>query len=139
MIESNDIKITKCDPNLITPSMFENKKSYEYFMIGFYAMRELQELKDKSHIISNAGEPIRDYENFHISFDVHKNKLMMPRIGLYYNNCMTMWLGATMGNIPDTIFVYKKELTDAFAKITHFRPREVQKFKVKSIEEYLDL
>lgn len=136
MIRRKNIKITDCDPSLVLPSMFENKKSYEYFMIGFYAMKELQELKDKSYIILDRGIPIEDYKNFYISFDVEKKKLTMPRIGLFYNYGLTMWLGATMGNIPNTIFVYKKELNDAFGKIKYFLPKDETKLVLKTLTEY---
>lgn len=131
-------KVTEFDPNRIHRDMFETKKAYEYFLTGFYAARELQVLKDAGHVILDDGEPFDNRYNFHINFDEDNGKLSMPRLGPYRRGGMTMWLGATMGNIPNTIFVYKSELNDAFGKITHFKPQEVQKFNVKSIDEYLD-
>lgn len=132
-------KVTEFDVNRIKRDMFETKKAHEYFLMGFYAALELQKLKDLGHVILDGDEPFDRRYNFHISFYEEEGQLSMPRLGPYRNGGMTMWLGSTMGNIPNTIFVYKSELNEAFGKITHFKPAEVTKFKVKSIDEYTGL
>lgn len=130
-------KVTDFDVNRLNREMFETKKAYEYFLIGFYAARDLQIHKDMGYMIIDAGEPFDNRYNFHISFDEEDGKLIMPRLGPYRDGGMTMWLGATMGNITDTIFVYKKELDDAFGKLELLPPGTAQKFNVYGLDHYL--
>ncbi|ENM2303252.1 hypothetical protein AB6W40_002609 [Salmonella enterica] len=130
-------KVTDCDVNLIKRDMFETKKSYEYFLIGFHAARELQMLKDSGNIIMDSGTPLESNCDFYIAFDQWKDELSMPRLGTSEDGkSMTMWLGATMGNIPNTTFVYKRELKDAFGKITYVVPTNQKKFEVKELTDY---
>lgn len=130
-------KVTDFDVNRIKRDMFETNKSHEYFLIGFYAARELQILKDAGNIIMDEGSPLETNYDFYIAFDQWKDELSMPRLGPSVDGkSMTMWLGATMGNIPNTTFVYKKELKDAFGKITYIIPTNQKKFEVKELTDY---
>lgn len=131
-------KVTDFEVIKLTREMFETKKAYEYFLIGFYAARELQVLKDAGYIIIDNGEPFDNRYDFHINFDKDGGKLSMPRLGPYRDGGMTMWLGATMGNVPNTVFVYKSEL-DAFGKITVLPPNVAEQFKVHTLDHYLSL
>lgn len=126
-------KVTEFNPDVLTRSMFETKRSYEYFLIGLKAAIQIQQLKDSGNIIFDNGEPMDVRYEFHIAFDMDtsESELTMPRLGPHYNGGIVMWLGYTMGNIPRTVFVYKKEL-DTFKKITYIDPTHQHKFEFQS-------
>lgn len=119
----NSNKVTKVDETILKPEMFENNKSYQYFLKGFKFIQEIQKLKDKGYIIFNKGEPIVD--DFYLNFD---SDGYMPRLGPCTNNgrCMIMWLGSTIGNIINTIYVYKKEL-EPFKHFSYVKPQDHKK------------
>ena len=50
------------------PEMFENKKSYEYFMTLYYEFRWLELLRKQGAIIFMDGEPMDKKEFFSFSF-----------------------------------------------------------------------
>ena len=130
-------KVTDFDVNRLNRSMFETKKAFEHFLIGFYAARDLQIHKDMGYLILDGGEPFDNRYDFHINFDEEDGVLSMPRLGPYRDGGMIMWLGATMGNIPNTVFVYKKELDDAFGKLSLLPPATAEKFQVYGLDHYL--
>lgn len=130
------VKVTECDANNISPSMFETKKSYENFLVGFYSAVELQVLKDKGYILIDDGVPIDTKQNFVIAFDDDNGVLSMPRVGLAYDNSMLVFIGFTMGNKDNTVFVYKSELTDSFGRFSYLPPSSSTKFVMKSLTEY---
>lgn len=120
-------KVTNFNINRIKREMFETKRSYEYFLLGFKAAQQIQKLKDSGYLLIDDGEPFDSKYNFHIAFDKNGKNLIMPRLGPSHNGGMVMWLGATMGNIDDTVFVYKSEMK-IFTKITYINPEHQQKF-----------
>lgn len=126
-------KVTEFNPDVLTRSMFENKRSYDHFLIGLKAAIQIQQLKDSGNIILENGEMIDSRYDFHIAFDMDtsESELTMPRLGPHHNGGLVMWIGYTMGTIPRTVFVYKKEL-DIFKKITYIDPSHQHKFKLQS-------
>lgn len=131
-------KVTDFDVNRIHRDMFETKKAHEYFLIGFYAALELQKKKDRGYMIIDGSEPFDNRYNFHINFEEENGVLSMPRLGPYRDGGMTMWLGSTMGNLPNTVFVYKSEINDAFGKLSLLPPNTAQKFHVHDLDHYLE-
>ena len=124
-------KVTEFDKEMIRRDMFETKKAYEYFLAGFDAAVEIQKLKDTGHVILDDGEALDSKCVFNIAFDEYDGKYYMPRLGpSSFTGSMTMWLGATLGNIPNTVFVYKADLKDAFGKITYIKPTDQKKLNV---------
>lgn len=118
-------KVTEFNKDLLVRSMFEDAKSFKYFKIGLDACIEIQTLIDAGCIILDDGDPIPRHYEFKIAFDVHDSVHSMPRLG----PDGVMWLGSTMGNIEDTVYVYKKELKDAFGKLSFIKPEDQCKLK----------
>lgn len=118
-------KVTEFNKDLLVRSMFEDAKSFKYFKIGLDACIEIQTLIDAGCIILDDGEPIPRHYEFKIAFDEFDSVLSMPRLG----PDGVMWLGSTMGNIEDTVYVYKKELKDAFGKLSFIKPEDQWQLK----------
>lgn len=123
-------KVTEFNTNLLQRSMFETKRSYEYFLMGLQAAIQIQKLKESGNLILDNGEPIDPRYDFHIAFDQSDDdsELFFPRLGPHFNGGLVMWLGYTMGNVPNTVYVYKKELK-TFDNISYIKPEDQHKLE----------
>lgn len=121
--------VLKVKKEEIKPEMFENKKSYEYFMTLYYEFRWLELLRKQGAIIFMDGEPMDKKEFF--SFGINDDGTM-PRLGTSTtNNSMTVYCGFTYGNKPNTVFVYKKEINEALKNITYVEKKDIKKFTIQ--------
>lgn len=110
-------KVNKVDSTVIKREMFEDSKSYKYFLRAFEMAKTIQDLKDAGNLIFHKKELITD--DFYLKIDKDGT---FPALGTCYtSNSMTTWIGSTMGNINNTIYVYKKELNE----FNHFSYVEV--------------
>lgn len=108
----------------IKREMFENKRSYDYFMFAYFNMRALQILRNQGAVLFQHGKSID--EDFILRFNEDGNYPMLGT-GTIDGKGISIWIGATMGLKENTTFVYKKELK-ILEGITYIEPQHVKKF-----------
>lgn len=125
-MKTKPIPILKVQDEDIQRSMFENKKSFEYFMRGVAAAKQINTLLEEGYLLFENGEPMSKSEPFYVWFGDGDNR---PHLGTIAGNVRVAWLGSTYGN-DNTVFVYAEEM-NPFKKITYVSPKDIKKLKVE--------
>lgn len=112
--------------NEIRPELFENKKSYEYFLKAYINMRSLQLIREQGCFMVHNDEPMTEDFVFRAQPDGTFPTIGTGKIG---GTSMTGWIGYTMGKKPNTVFVYKKELK-VLNGISYVEPEDLKVFVV---------
>lgn len=120
--------ITDVEETEISKEMFENKRSYEYFLKAFNALKKLQHLKNKGYLILINNTLENDDFVYRIDFDnCYPNIGTASKVNDY--RCLSSYVGSTYGLKENTIFVYKKEL-DFLNDVKYINPSDIKKLEV---------
>ena len=120
-------KVTELNKRLIKQSMFEDKESYYNFKRAVEAAIHIQKLKERGCIILENGSSVVT-DDFSVAFNVTEDgTLTMPRLG---TGDMTVWVGFTMGNVPDTVYVDDDELKESFKNLSYLEPQHAHEMNL---------